>query len=296
MFDLASLTKPLATGVAVMQCVERGPMQLDDLVVKHLPEFAPHGKDELTVRDLLIHQSGLIADNALGDYEQGPEEAWRRICNLKLQSPRGTKFVYSDVNFIVLGKLVERLEGKSLAEVVRERISRPLGLTETGYLPDESLRQRAALTQQRDGRWLRGEVHDPRAAKLGGVAGHAGLFSTADDLAVYAQTLLAGGTWNERRVLNSDTLATMTRSYKVSSGERGLSWDKRTGFSTNRAKSMSDDAFGHGGFTGTSIWIDPRLDLFVIFLSNRVHPDSKGLVNPLIGQLSELAVKSIVDR
>ena len=295
-FDLASLTKPLATGVAVMHCVERGRISLDDKVVVHLPEFAPRGKDELLVRDLLIHQSGLIADNALSDYEQGVEEAWRRICQLKLQSPRGTKFVYSDVNFIVLGKLVERVEGKSLAEVVRERICAPLGLQETGFNPSEALRRRAAPTQQREGRWLRGEVHDPRAAKLAGVAGHAGLFSTAEDLAVYAQSLLAGGAWNDRRILRAETVATMTRGYPVSSGVRGLGWDKRTGYSSNRGAAMTDQAFGHGGFTGTAIWIDPGLDLFVIFLSNRVHPDGKGLVNPLAGRIGQVAADAVLDR
>jgi CubicO group peptidase (beta-lactamase class C family) len=288
-FDLASLTKPIATATAVMKLVEMGRVRLDEPVVKYLPEFAPHGKDALTLEDLLVHHSGLIADNPLSDYGDGREMAWRRICELKLLSPPRTKFVYSDVNFIVLGELASRVSGEPLERFVRERLFMPLGMSETGYLPGPELRQRAAPTQQRDGRWMRGEVHDPRAWKLGGVAGHAGLFSTAADLALYAQAMLNGGQLGDTRVLAADTVERMTRGYAVSTGLRGLGWDKRTGYSINRGERLSDAAFGHGGFTGTVIWIDPKLELFFIFLSNRVHPDGKGLVNPLAGKIATIA-------
>ena len=292
-FDLASLTKPIATATAVMKLVDMGRVRIDEPVVKHLPEFAPHGKDVLTLEDLLVHHSGLIADNPLGDYGEGRERAWRRICDLKLLSPPRSKFIYSDVNFIVLGELASRLRGEPLERLVQERIFAPLGMRETGYTPGPELRARAAPTQQREGRWMRGEVHDPRAWKLGGVAGHAGLFSTAADLAVYAQAMLNGGQFGETRLLAAETVERMTRGYAVSSGLRGLGWDKRTGYSINRGERLSDAAFGHGGFTGTVIWIDPQLDLFFIFLSNRVHPDGKGLVNPLAGKIATIAAGAL---
>jgi CubicO group peptidase (beta-lactamase class C family) len=207
--------------------------------------------------------------------------------------PPRSKFIYSDVNFIVLGELVGRVSGEPLERFVSERLFRPLGMSETGYTPAPDLCARAAPTQQRDGRWMRGEVHDPRAWKLGGVAGHAGLFSTAADLARYAQAMLNKGQLDGQRVLAEETVERMTRGYMVSSGLRGLGWDKRTGYSINRGERLSDLAFGHGGFTGTVIWIDPQLDLFFIFLSNRVHPEGKGLVNPLAGKLATIAADAI---
>jgi CubicO group peptidase (beta-lactamase class C family) len=292
-FDLASLTKPIATATAIMKLVDIGRVRIDDPVVKHLPEFAPQGKDVLTLEDLLVHHSGLIADNPLSDYGDGRERAWQRICELKLLSPPRTKFIYSDVNFIVLGELASRVSGEPLERFVRERLFEPLGMRETGYVPGPELRARAAPTQQREGRWMLGEVHDPRAWKLGGVAGHAGVFSTATDLALYAQAMLNRGQLGETRVLAAETVERMTRGYTVSSGLRGLGWDKRTGFSINRGERLSDAAFGHGGFTGTVIWIDPQLDLFFIFLSNRVHPDGKGVVNPLAGKLATIAAAAI---
>ena len=167
-------------------------------------------------------------------------------------------------------------------------------MSETGYLPAEPLRTRAAATEQREGRWLRGEVHDPRAHLLGGVAGHAGLFSTARDLAIYAQMMLEEGSYKETRILSPPTVATMTRAYAVSSGLRGLGWDKRSGYSSNRGDILSNRAFGHGGFTGTVLWIDPHLELFVIFLSNRLHPDGRGTVNPLAGRIVTVAAASIL--
>ena len=165
-------------------------------------------------------------------------------------------------------------------------------MKETGFLPAEELRARAAPTEKRNGHWMRGEVHDPRAFALGGVAGHAGLFATASDLALFAQMLLNAGKVGDRQILNHDTLGTMTSAYEVSGGLRGLGWDKRSGYSSNRGEGMSASAFGHGGFTGTAIWIDPQLDLFVIFLSNRLHPDGQGSVNRLAGRIGTIAVEA----
>lgn len=293
-FDMASITKPVATATSIMLLVERGQLKLGDKVSAIIPEFAAQEKGDITIRDLLIHQSGLLPDNAVADYEQGQEEALKKICELKLQAPTGTKFIYSDVNYILLGEIIRRVSGKTVHEFSQENIFRPLGMNETGYLPSDALKQRAAPTEQRDGHWMQGEVHDPRAHLLGGVAGHAGLFSTAQDMAIYAQMMIGGGECGGVRVLSPRTVAVMTRGEKVSSGLRGLGWDKRTGYSINRGELLTDAAFGHGGFTGTVLWIDPELELFVIFLSNRVHPEGKGLVNPLAGKIGTVAAAAIL--
>lgn len=295
LFDMASITKPMATATSIMLLIERGQLRLTDKVAAILPEFAPNGKEPITIHDLLIHHSGLLADNSIKDYEQGHDEAIKRICELKLLNPIGTKFVYSDVNFILLGEIVAKVSEKNVHEFSREHIFAPIGMKSTGYLPSETLRVKAAPTEQRDGKWMQGEVHDPRAFKLGGVAGHAGLFSTAEDVAVYAQMMLGRGEYGGVRVLSPETVERMTRGDPVSSGIRGLGWDKRTGFSTNRGELLSDSAFGHGGFTGTVLWIDPKLDLFFIFLSNRVHPNGKGSVNQLAGQIATAVAASIRD-
>ncbi|MFM7205741.1 MAG: exo-beta-N-acetylmuramidase NamZ domain-containing protein [Planctomycetaceae bacterium] len=294
-FDLASLTKPVATATAVMTLVEEGRLRLSDPVATHIPEFAANGKEKLTVLDLLTHQSGLIADNPIEDYADGPAAALERIWALAPLHPPAVKFIYSDVNFIVLGQLVERITGESVADYSRRTTFVPLGMRETGYRPAAELRARCAPTEERDGAWMRGDVHDPRCWKLEGVAGHAGLFGTATDLARYATMMLAGGTFNGARVLAPQTVATMTRGWRIpGGGVRGLGWDKRSPLSSNRGDLLTEAAFGHGGFTGTALWIDPGLDLYVIFLSNRVHPDGKGLVNPLIARIASVAAGAVV--
>jgi uncharacterized protein YbbC (DUF1343 family)/CubicO group peptidase (beta-lactamase class C family) len=294
-FDMASITKPVATATSIMLLIERGKLSLSDKVSTLIPEFAVNEKQDITVRDLLIHQSGLLADNSIKDYENGPAEAMQKIYALPLLNPVGTKFVYSDVNFILLGDIVKRISGRSVHEFSQQEIFAPLGMRDTGYVPREELKVRAAPTQERDGKWMQGEVHDPRAFKLEGVAGHAGLFSTADDIAVYATMMLNGGKFGETKIFTPQTVALMTRANRVSSGVRGLGWDKKTGYSINKGDLLTESAFGHGGFTGTVLWIDPELDLFFIFLSNRVHPDGKGLVNPLAGKLATIAASAIVD-
>ncbi|MFN0020579.1 MAG: serine hydrolase domain-containing protein [Pirellulaceae bacterium] len=293
-FDLASLTKPIATATSVMILVDQQKLKIDEPVATYLPEFATNGKEKVTVRQLLIHVSGLIPDNSIKDYDDGPEKAIERVFALKLQTPPGERFAYSDMNFVVLGELIKKLSGKSVHEFSSEHIFQPLGMNETMFLPGEELKLRAAPTEKRGGKWMLGEVHDPRAFKLGGVAGHAGLFSTAEDLAIYASMMLGRGERDGKRILSEDAWKQMTAPNKVPArrnngtpyeGLRGLGWDIQTGYSINRGESFSPAAFGHGGFTGTAIWIDPDKDLFLIFLSNRVHPDGKGLVNPLIGKI-----------
>lgn len=294
-FDLASLTKPIATATSVMRLVEEGKIRLRDAASIHVARFAQGDKGTITLEQLLTHQGGLIADNPLSDFAEGRDKALEKLIAINRIHPPGTKFVYSDVGFMLLGELVSRVSGKPLNEYAKEKIFESLGMKETMFLPDEALKARAAPTEMREGQWMQGEVHDPRAFALGGVAGHAGLFSTAEDLALYADMMLRRGAAPEGRVLGEATVRTMTTRYPVSSGYRGLGWDMQTGYSSNKGEPMSPDAFGHGGFTGTGIWIDPELDLFVIFLSNRVHPHGKGLVNPLIGAIGSIAASSILE-
>jgi CubicO group peptidase (beta-lactamase class C family) len=293
-FDLASLTKPLATATSILLLIEQGKLGLTDRVTRHLPAFAQNGKDKITLEQLLLHTSGLIADNPVSDYKDGRKKALERICQLKPITEPGTKFRYSDVNFIVLGELVERVSGLALDAFARKYVFEPLGLRETTFKPGKELAERAAPTQKREGRWMRGEVHDPRAYLLGGVAGHAGLFSTADDLAVFAEMILQRGTYAGKRILKPETVRLMTTPRTVPGGQRALGWDVKTSFSSNRGEGFSEKSFGHTGFTGTSIWIDPTSETAVIFLSNRVHPDGKGQINRLRGRVASLVAASIL--
>lgn len=296
-FDMASLTKPMATATSVMLLVEEGRLALDEPAAKYLPEFGQEGKDAITVRQLLTHQSGLIADNPIEDFAEGSDAAILKIFAAKPPHEPATQFIYSDVGFIVLGELVRRVSGEDVHHFTAQRVFGPLGMTETGYLPPEELRRRAAPTERRDGQWIVGEVHDPRAYALGGVAGHAGLFSTAEDVAIYAQMILGRGEHAGVRVLAPETVDTMLTAQTVPGGGlRALGWDVRTGYSINRGQGWSARAVGHGGFTGTALWIDPELELTVIFLSNRVHPDGKGNVNRLAGRIGTLAAEAILHK
>jgi CubicO group peptidase (beta-lactamase class C family) len=294
-FDLASLTKPIATATSVMILVDEGKLSLSDPVSKHLPDFAVHDKDSVTIEHLLLHTSGLIPDNGMSDYRGTHAESIANLMSQKLRSPPETRFRYSDVGFLVLGEVVHQLSGMPLNEFARERIFKPLEMSETGYRSIGENDDRCATTQQREGHWMRGEVHDPRAYALGGVAGHAGLFSTANDLSRFANAMVNGGRTDEVRLFSKSTFDAMTSPIEVPGKSadqiqfRSRGWDKRSAYSSNRGKSMTDAAFGHGGFTGTSLWIDPELKLYVIFLSNRVHPNGKGSVNSLAGEIGTIA-------
>lgn len=295
-FDLASLTKPIATATSVMQLIEAGKIGLDDPVAQHLSAFGNHGKESITVRHLLTHQGGLIADNSMRDFTEGRVKSIENLLRLEPLSAPGERFIYSDVGFMVLGELVATVSGQSLDQYTREHVFEPLGMHATMYRPTTIPTDRFAPTEQRDGHWMRGEVHDPRAFALDGVAGHAGLFSTADDLARYAQAMLNGGQLGEARLLQPETVQLMTAPQQTPGGGiRGLGWDKRTGYSSNRGDLMSPSACGHGGFTGTALWFDPQQQLFVVFLSNRVHPQGEGSVNSLIGRIGTVAAAAIRD-
>ncbi|MFN3148395.1 exo-beta-N-acetylmuramidase NamZ domain-containing protein [Bremerella sp.] len=288
-FDMASLTKPIVTATSIMQLVEVGKVDLDAPVVTYLPEFRGHGKEAITIKQLLIHTSGLTPDNALSDYENGWPDAYENICNLKLLSKPGERFRYSDVGFILLGEVVARVSQMPLDQYAAKHIFQPLGMNDSCFNPSQSLAERAVTTTKVDGEWLKGMVHDPRARYCDGVAGHAGLFSTANDLTLYAQAMLDARDSHTTHLLKPQTLAQITKPYDAAGNTRGLGWDKQSVYSSNRGKSMSSSAYGHGGFTGTAMWIDPELDLVVIFLSNRVHPNEKGSINTLAGQIGTIA-------
>lgn len=315
-FDLASLTKVVATATSVMILVERGKLRLGDPVARYIPEFGENGKRAITVEQLLTHRSGLLPDNAIEDYQQGVAKAWENLWKLAPIAEVGSKFIYSDVNFEVLGELVRRISGKPLDQFAAENIFRPLGMKDTGFVPAKTLQSRIAPTE----RWYdaervgnanasqeikRGIVHDPRAYLLGGVAGHAGLFSTADDLARYCQMILQHGEGNGGRILSPMTVARMTEG-RASGGNaidgnvRGLGWDIFTSFSANRGDLLPVGSFGHTGFTGTGLWLDPTSQTFVVFLSNRVHPklDPKkpADVGSLRGRIATIAAASIVNQ
>jgi uncharacterized protein YbbC (DUF1343 family)/CubicO group peptidase (beta-lactamase class C family) len=299
LFDLASLTKPVATATSLMLLVEQGKLGLKDRAARYLPGFGKNGKDKITIEQLLLHTSGLIADNPVADYQDGREKALERIFALRPVTPPGTRFTYSDVGYIVLGEIVERVAGAdgkrvSLADFSRQNIFAPLGMKETAFRPTGKVKERAAPTEQRDGKWIVGEVHDPRAHWLGGVAGHAGLFSTADDLALFARMVLHRGRLGGKCILSPAAVRLMTTPRPVPGGLRALGWDVRTAFSSNRGELFSPDGgFGHTGFTGTSIWIDPPTQTAVIFLSNRVHPRARVNINRLRGQVATIAASAI---
>lgn len=306
-FDMASLTKPVATATSVMRLVEQGKIKLSDSIVTYLPEFDNHDKKAITVEHLLRHRTGLIADNPIGDYADGSDKAWERIANLKLHSKPGERFLYSDVNFLVLGRLVERVSGKPLDVFARETIFEPLGMTDSRFAPLVEGKKpnpaidlaRCAPTEKEEGDWIRGVVHDPRARALGGVAGHAGLFSTADDIAIYAQMLLDGGKGPDGKViLAPETVQAMLNPGDTPARQhRGLGWDIATPFSHPRGRGFGPGSFGHTGFTGTSIWVDPATQTFVIILTSRLHPlGAKGNATPIRAEVATLASAAILDR
>ena len=300
-FDMASLTKVVATTPAVMQLIEDGKIRLTDPVAQFIPEFGKYGKDRVTVRDLLTHTSGLRPDLDLGDDWSGHDAAIALASDEVLSSSR--RFTYSDVNFLLLAEIVARVTKQPFDEYVRTHVFTPLGMRETMFTPPASLLPRIAPTQACDPKdkscggetMLRGIVHDPTARRMGGVAGHAGLFSTAADLTIYCRMLLGDGAIGSTRVLAPLTVARMTAPATPASepNVRGLGWDLDSAYSSNRGELLPLGSFGHTGFTGTSIWIDPATRVFIIFLSNRVHPDGTGDVTPLRAKVATIVASSL---
>jgi len=270
-YDLASLTKVVGTTTALMILFDEGKIRLDDSVVKFIPEFSGGGKETVTIRQLLEHRSGLPAGRDLWRITHSPEEARAAVIATPLIAKPGAQFEYSDLGADMLGFVVEKVSGQTLDQFLAARVFTPLGMKETLFKPDASLRGRIAPTEINPPRGypLRGEVHDENAYALGGVAGHAGLFSTASDLAIFAQMMLNGGEFNSTRIVADSTVKLFTTRAK-GAGTRGLGCDTCEG-EYGCGKYMGAAAFGHTGFTGTSLWIDPEHEMFVILLTNRVH-------------------------
>jgi uncharacterized protein YbbC (DUF1343 family)/CubicO group peptidase (beta-lactamase class C family) len=311
-FDLASLTKVVATATSIMILVEQGKVSLADPVARYIPEFAKFGKERVTVEQLMTHRAGLPADNEIADYVGKTIDPLELIYDLRPSYEPGTRFVYSDVGFIVAAEIVRRVSGESIDRFAREKIFVPLGMRETFYgsklkyywldsmvVPDEEQRQtamRVAPTEMREGRWMRGEVHDPRAYEMRGAAGHAGLFSTADDLAIFCQMIVNKGEFNGTRILAPFTVERMTSAHSLPTSQmRGIGWDVNTAFSSNRGDLFPVGTFGHTGFTGTSLWIDPVSETFVVLLTNRVHPNGRGDVTRLRSFVASIVASAITE-
>lgn len=298
-FDAASLTKPVVTATLLQWLRERGRIDVEAPLQRYLPGCGGEAKAGITLRQLLTHSSGLpsgLPRNGAGDWA-GKDDALRIACDLPLAAPPGTQFRYSDVNYILLGLIAERAGGMPLDQLAEQVLFQPLGMKDSGYLPLRRMAAaRIAPTEKlADGQVLRGEVHDPTARKMGGVAGHAGLFTTTADLARFARMLLAGGVAEDgRRLLSADSAALLTtvQSPAELAEKRSMGWDIASPYARPRGSLYPLGSFGHTGFTGCAFWLDPASRSFFVLLSNRVHPHAGTNVLPLYGELGTLAARA----
>jgi len=304
LYDSASLTKVMATAPAILLLMERGKIELDAQVQQYLEDFDNGGKEAITIRHLLTHTSGLrpgidhtIEVNGIQEQWTGYETAIALAKTEKAQHPPGTQFIYSDINYILLGEIVEQISGMPLEEFARTEIFEPLGMSDTGYLPSLELKERIAPTKWVDGEMLRGIANNPICRKTGGVHGHAGIFTTAPDLAKFARMILNNGELEGFRLLQPETIELMTSVQSPDEVEslRGLGWDIGSSYSGQRGDVFPIGGFGHTGFAGPSIWIDPFSQTIVIFMTNRIHPDETGDVRELRRQLGTLSAEALVD-
>jgi uncharacterized protein YbbC (DUF1343 family)/CubicO group peptidase (beta-lactamase class C family) len=288
-FDAASLTKVVATTSAVMKLFEQGRLRLNDPVTDYLPEFQG-GKSAITVRQLLTHFSGFRPDVDLEPEWSGYQTGIQKALVDKPVAAPGERFIYSDINFILLGEIVTRLAGKSLPEYVRENIFVPLGMKESMFQPGREMRDRIAPTERVNGSVLRGVVHDPTTRYMGGVAGHAGLFTTAADLSKFAEMMLGQGQRNGTRIFSPVTVEKfITPQTPANQGIlRGLGWDIDSQFSSNRGELFPIGSYGHTGFTGTSLWIDPYSRTYVVLMTNSVHPNRRPAISSLRGRVATI--------
>ncbi|MCL4492298.1 MAG: DUF1343 domain-containing protein [Nitrospirae bacterium] len=289
-FDLASLTKAVATTTAIMQLVEKKKINVDAPVYRYWPAFKANGKKQINIRDLLTHYSGLRADLKLKPKWSGYKAAMKMIIREKPLSDPGACFNYSDINFAILGELVRRVSGQPLNVYCAKNIFKPLGMKDTGFRPSASLHDRIAPTQYHGRKPACGTVHDPMCYRMGGLAGHAGLFSTADDLSIFARMLLNGGSLNGVRILSRQTVEKMTTPQSPTDRKplRGFGWDIEPPLAANREDLFPAGSYSHLGYTGTSLWIDPVTSTYVIILTNRVHPDGKGDVKVLRARIKKI--------
>jgi CubicO group peptidase (beta-lactamase class C family) len=296
-YDLASLTKVVGTTTAAMVLYDQGRLSLDAPVSTYLPAFSGGWKDSVTVRQLLTHRSGLPAGRDLWRIARTPDEARAAVLSTNLECKPGQCYIYSDLGADVLGFVVEAIAGESLDVFLHDKVFEPLGMNDTFFRPSDSLTYRIAPTEIAPPRGypLQGQVHDENAYALGGVAGHAGLFSTAADLSIFAQMMLNGGSYNGVRVLSDTTVSLFTRR---AAGTRALGWDTADG-DGGSGKFLDSRAYGHTGYTGTSIWIDPERQMFVLLLTNRLHAARARrpakVISDVRADLADAAVASVVD-
>jgi uncharacterized protein YbbC (DUF1343 family)/CubicO group peptidase (beta-lactamase class C family) len=304
-FDAASLTKPVATATAVMLLVEDGKVRLTDRVADYIPGFERYGKRDITIRHLLTHMSGLRPDVDWSFPWVGHDTAIELAIEEIPRWPPGQRFIYSDIGYFLLAHIVQEVAGQPFAEFAKARIFEPLGMRDTMFLPPPALVPRIAPTERctpydypcvgEDMPMLRGTVHDPTARRMAGVAGHAGMFTTSSDLAIFARMLLNGGRHDGRRFLSALSVAKLVSPGTPQSEPnlRALGWDMDSTFSSNRGELLPLGSFGHTGFTGTSMWVDPATGLYVIFMSSRLHPDGTGDVTPLRARVATVAASAV---
>ena len=289
-FDMASVTKPVSTATSVMILMDRGKIKLDDLVKDYLPAFGCNGKEEVQIKHLLNHTSGLppYTNASVIEKEHGPlcpDKVIEKICSLEAKNKPGEEFKYSCLGYITLGKVIEKVTGEGLDVFAKENIFEPLGMKDSGYKPDESRAEDIAATEIKKDKLIRGSVHDPLASLLGGVSGNAGLFSTAQDLAIYFRMLLNNGFYNGRRILGKEAVGLLTRSQVKG---RAYGFDVSSSYSWIRGTNPGEATFCHSGYTGTSVVCDPQNKVFVIILTNRAHPEDKGSVKAVRTQVADI--------
>ena len=294
-FDVASMTKPIATATSIMILVDRKEMGLDDYVGEYLPAFACNGKEEVRIRHLLTHTSGLPAYTNAGALKEQfdspcPERVIEKICGLEAAGKPGEEFRYSCLGYITLARIVEVVSGKSIGDFSRKNIFTRLGLKKTAYNPPDSWDKNIAATEIVDGQLLRGTVHDPLARLMAGSSGNAGLFSNAYDLSIYCRMLLNDGVWKGRQILSPEAVDMLTTEQ---SHGRAYGFDVSSAYSWVKGAHASREAFCHTGYTGTSIVCDPASEVFVIILTNRVHPNDEGSVKPVRKQVADIVFCSM---
>jgi CubicO group peptidase (beta-lactamase class C family) len=294
LWDIASLTKVVGMTSAMMQLVEQGKVELDAPVQRYLPEWTGVNKNRVTVRDLITHRSGLPAFKQYFRNNVPPDSTLRLFLTTPLDTVPGARMVYSDIGAILLGKIVERVSGEQLDQYLGRHVFVPLGMTDTRYRPDSALLPRIAPTENDPwrGRHLHGEVHDENAAALGGVSAHAGLFSSAHDLDRLARAYLNGGVVDGARLARASTIKQFTTVQDSLFSARALGWDTPPGAGSGHF--LKRPAFGHTGFTGTSLWIAPQHDLYVMLLTNRVNPTREhSRIAPVRTAVADAAMRAL---
>ena len=293
-FDIASLTKPVATAASIMVLRDQGKLKLSDYVREYLPAFAAAGKEDTRIEHLLTHTSGLPAYTSASELSGQfgspcPDKVIEKICSLKALSEPGSKFRYSCLGYITLARIVDTVSGSKIDEFTADNIFGPLRMKHTAYRPPGSWKDNIAATEVVEGQLLRGTVHDPLAQLMDGVSGNAGLFSTAADLSIYCRMLLSNGVYKGVRVLSSESVGLMTR---VVSHGRGCGFDVQSGYSWIKGSNGPKDAFCHSGYTGTSIVCDPASKIYIIILTNRVHPEDKGSVKAVRTKVADIVFEA----